>query len=167
MKRVYVLLAVVSLLVAAAGAQGQVEKGKYRFIEVVRFDNAAGVEFPADRQVTLVEDLVKQLEGTKKFEPVLRSGEKPSNTSAAVVRLTGTITQYKPGSRAARYLIGPGVGTTKVVAQIKLVDASTGAVVLERKVDGKVMMGIMGGNSAGATNGLAKEVAKALKGQLF
>jgi len=40
-------------------------------------------------------------------------------------------------------------------------------VLLDRKVDGKVVMGVMGGKSEGATNGLAKEVAKVTKEKFF
>ena len=56
-------------------------------------------------------------------------------------------------------MIGPGVGKTKIVAHIRLYDPSADKTFLEKYVDGKVIMGFIGGESIGATRGLAKEVA--------
>ena len=53
-----------------------------------------------------------------------------------------------------------GAGKTKIKAHVKFVDVSTGETVFEDDVDGKVIMGMFGGSSPGATRGLAKEVAK-------
>jgi hypothetical protein len=57
-------------------------------------------------------------------------------------------------------MVGFGAGKTKIVAHVKFVDAATGNVQLEKNVDGKVWIGFMGGESIGATKGLAKDVAK-------
>jgi maltose-binding protein MalE len=46
-------------------------------------------------------------------------------------------------------------------------DAATGNVLFEKDVEGKVIIGLMGGDSAGATRGLAKEVAKVTKKKFF
>jgi len=40
-------------------------------------------------------------------------------------------------------------------------------VLVDRKMDGKVVMGAIGGSSIGATKGLAKEVVKNIKAQFF
>ena len=96
---------------------------------------------------------------------VLREGE-PLPQSEPVLVVTGTITKFKKGNQAARYLVGFGAGATVIGAHIKCFDAATKEVVLERDVDGKVIMGMMGGKSEGANNGLAKEVAKDIKEKL-
>jgi hypothetical protein len=77
------------------------------------------------------------------------------------------VKEYKAGSRAKRYLIGFGAGKTKVVADVKFIDMQTQQVVFEKQVDGKVMIGVLGGDSMGAANGLAKEIAKVTKKQFF
>ena len=155
------------LLALPVMAGDRVQKGKYQAIEVAKFDVAAGVVFPPDYQISLTEDVLKQLEHTRKFQQVLRPGDKPSDTATPRLKLMGTITKYKAGSRATRYLVGFGAGATKIVAAVKFVDSTSGEVLLERRVDGKVIIGIMGGNSMGATNGLAKEVAKVTRKTFF
>ena len=114
-----------------------------------------------------MEDLVRQLENSKRFTQVLRPGEVAADQDIPTLRLTGIITEYKAGSRAKRYLIGFGFGATKVVVQVQFLDRTMGNVLLDRKVDGKVVVGVMGGESLGATNGLAKEVAKVAKDRFF
>jgi len=46
-------------------------------------------------------------------------------------------------------------------------DTATKETVRERKVDGHVVIGAIGGGSVGATRGLAKELAKAAKEKFF
>lgn len=46
---------------------------------------------------------------------------------------------------------------------IKLTDKATGKVLIEREVDGNVVIGVFGGNANETTRGLAIEVAKVLK----
>ena len=66
-----------------------------------------------------------------------------------------------------RYMIGPaslaGPGKTRVVVALEYRDRDTGEVLHTARVDGKVWIGFFGGNSMGATKGLAKEVAKVTK----
>ncbi len=161
------MLSMLLVLSLASPAAEKITKGKFAAIEVVKFDVREGIQFPPDYQVLLVEDLIKQLENSKKFKQVIRTGENPADAAAPALKLTGTITEYKAGSRAKRYLVGFGAGKTKVVAQVQFVDRTTGSVLLDRKVDGKVIIGVIGGDSRGATNGLAKEVSKVAKDTFF
>ncbi len=161
------LLAVALALAPPTAAAKDQYKNKYKTIEVTRFDIQEGVEFSADWLITLTEELVMQLQNTKKFKEVLRQGETPAAPDLPSLQLTGTVTEYQKGSRAKRYLIGFGAGKTKVVAHVKWLDRATGQVLFEDDVDGKVVMGGLGGESIGATRGLAKEVAKVTKGKFF
>lgn len=164
-----VLVLVVSALVASATmAQSKPDKkikDKYKAVAIFHFDVKEGVEFPTDYLVTLTEELTTQLRETKKFKEVLREGETSSESAASTLKLVGTVTKFDAGSRAKRYLIGFGAGKTKIVAHVKFVDAATGDVLFEDDVDGKVIMGFAGGDSVGATRGLAKEVATKAKQQ--
>ena len=49
------------------------------------------------------------------------------------------------------------------MVELEYRDRDTGEVVYTAKADGKVWIGFFGGNSMGATKGLAKEVAKVTK----
>jgi hypothetical protein len=138
---------------------------RYEFVQVNRFNVEPGVDFPPDYQLTIDEDLNKALGKIKGLKQVLREGE-PLPASEPVMVVTGTITKFRKGNQAARYLVGFGAGSTVIGAHIKCFDAATKELLLERDVDGKVVMGVMGGKSEGANNGLAKEVAKDIKERL-
>jgi|GEM_PF-1488519 len=165
--------------VSAQDAKSSKEvKGKYQSIEVAEFDVKEGINFPMTWIDAIKSDIVYELKKQNLFKQVsvaakassetkTETSEAKTETSEATIRLVGTVTKYKPGSRAARYLIGFGAGTTKVVTHVKFIDAATGDVLLEKDVDGKVIIGLMGGDSTGATRGLAKEVAKVAKKKFF
>lgn len=162
-----VLLALVGLgaHTATAGDKKEIDH-KYETVEVATFDTKEGIAFPPDFSVRLNEELVMELQKSKRFAEVLREGEAPREEGAPALKLVGTITEFKKGSQMKRYLIGFGAGKTKIVASIKFVDRTTGDVVFEDQVDGKVIMGLAGGESMGAAHGLAKEVAKVAKQKL-
>lgn len=111
-------------------------------------------------------DLVAELSGTGKFADVWREGGEIRDQPTRGLLLTSTITSYKPGNQAMRYIVGFGAGKTQIKAFVRFVDMQSGELVLEKEVDGKVIMGMYGGDSAGATRGLAKEVAKLAKKRL-
>jgi len=153
------------LSVPASGQDSSL-RNKYRDIEVVAFDVKDGVTFPANYLSTLTEELVSQLVGVKKFGRVVRGAEPPADLDLAI-RVTGTITEFKAGSRAKRYFVGFGAGQTKITAHVRFLDRATNAVLFEDDVDGRVAMGGFGGESIGATRGLAKELAKVAKKVFF
>ena len=139
-------------------------KGKYQVIEVERFTAAAGVDLPMNYEIELAGDLARQLE-KKAFQRVVQPGDEAAG-AAPVLRLTGTVTEFKKGSRALRYLSG-FAGKTKIVAHIQVVDRDSGQLLFETHADGKVVIGVFGGDSMGATNGLAKEIAKKIRKYFF
>jgi hypothetical protein len=142
-------------------------KNKYQNIEIVSFEIKEGVKFPPEARDVVMAQISEELTQIKRFRKVSKVGEPITEAEGPTVRLVGSVIEYSPGSRAKRYLIGFGAGATKVKAHIQLVDIATGNVVFERDVDGKVWIGMFGGDSSGATRGLAKEVAKVTKKQLF
>jgi len=141
-------------------------------ITVVRFDIAPAInDFPATWIDTMMAETVDELTRTKKFEKItLIQAMTDSSSDAAApndvrkFRLTGTVVKYKPGNKTVRFIIGMGAGKTKITASVKLVDVETGKTVLEREVDGSVIKGTWGGgDSSGATRGVAVEIAKRIK----
>jgi hypothetical protein len=150
-----------------SNAPKSIEKNKYQQIEVAKFEVKEGVQFPESYLTTLMGELVAQLQETKLFKQAAREGESQGVADAPTIRLTGVVTEFKPGSRAKRYVIGFGAGKTKVVADVKFIDKATGEVLYQGLVDGKVIIGFFGGESQGATRGLAKEVAKVTKQKFF
>jgi hypothetical protein len=164
------LLCLAALTATVAPAQtrpSQSYRNKYQAIEITRFDVKAGADLPPDYLTELMKDVANQLYDTNKFKQVARPGEAPADPGAPLLRLVGTVTEFKKGSQMKRYMIGFGAGKTKIVVHVKFIDAATGSVILERDVDGKVVIGVLGGKSEGATNGVAKEIAKVVKKEFF
>jgi Domain of unknown function (DUF4410) len=140
-----------------AGAPTLAKRPPYLAVEIDRFVVENGVNFPIDYQVALVEDIIREMKRAFKSVEVLREGE-PLPDGKMVLRITGNVIKYKPGSRAKRHLIGFGAGSTVVKAQVKFVDAKSGQVLLDREAQGLTWIGFLGGSSEGASGGLAKKI---------
>lgn len=151
----------------AAPAAAAIEKGKYQNAEVVPFTAQEDVKITPEQLKALTETVVKELRETKKFKQVTAEGEATADASAPTLKITGTVTKFKAGSRAKRYFVGFGAGKTKMIATIKYTDRETGRVLYEYTADGDVHMGIFGGNSGGAKSELAEQVAKTAKKKFF
>lgn len=88
-------------------------------------------------------------------------------SSTGKLKISGEITKYVKGSRAMRYMVGLGTGATKIIANVKFVNAETGETVLEQTVDGDVTWGLFGGSSDDAKSGVADEIMRTLKKNNF
>ena len=163
------VVALVLLLTLGINAQKpkSENQNKYKDIEVVKFDVKQGVEFPEEHLTGLMDEIVKELQELKKFNQVFRAGESQTASNAPTLRLEGTVIEYKKGSQAKRYLVGFGAGKTKVVAHVKFIDKASGNVVLEKDVDGKVVLGLLGGKSKTSLRDVGNEIAKVSKKQFF
>lgn len=164
----FLIVALVSLsvLTTSAVAKDNPTAKKFQYVQLNRFAVQDGIDFPADYRLTIDEDLNKAVGKIPGVKQVLREGEALPEAQP-VLLITGTITKYKKGNQATRYLVGFGAGSTVIDAHIKCVDAVTKELLFETDVDGKVVMGLMGGQSEGANNGLAKEIAKDVKNKFF
>lgn len=164
------LAALALLLMLGFSASGQKpnseNKDKYKDIEVVQFDIQDGVKFPPEQMNGMMAEIVQELQSIKKFRQVSRAGEAPESHDPTI-KLVGTVTKYQAGSQAKRYLVGFGAGKTKVVAHVKFVDKSSGIILFEKDVDGKVVFGIFGGKSKTSLRDVGKEIAEVAKKQFF
>jgi len=165
------LVAAAAMVLSAPHAlTAQDKNGKtnthYEFIQINRFDVAPGMDFPDTYRTKIDEDLFRALQTIKGIKQVLRDGESLP-VAAPVLRIAGTITNFKKGNRAARYVVSFGAGATVIDAHIRCYDARTNQLLFEHDVDGKVVFGMIGGKSDGANNGLAREVAKDVKQKFY
>ncbi len=135
----------------------------YDTVEIEKFTVGNGVEFPAKDLEELMGYLVLNFNKSKRFNQVFLSTDAASSSAPVRrVKISGEVTQYSKGNRAARYLIGLGAGRTKLVAGIKVKDAETGEVLMEQKVDGHVYGGLFGGETDQAKGGLSSEIIKTM-----
>lgn len=150
-----------------AQAQEPATANRYQSVEVTSFAAGEGLNVPQDFVIATTNQVTQKLRDTKKFAIVYLAGSGPAAPPAPVLRLTGVIKDFKAGSRSKRYLIVFGAGKTRIGAHVQFIDAATQKVVYEQDVDGKVIIGLLGGDSMGAASGLAKEVAKVTKKKFF
>lgn len=135
----------------------------FKTVEIEKFKIAEGVTFAENDLNELMGYMVTHFNKSRRFESVFLSTDSASQTaSARRAKVTGTITKYNKGSRAARYLVGFGAGRTKLVADVKVVDAETGTTLFEQKVDGHVYGGFFGGETDSAKGNMASEIIKTM-----
>ena len=80
------------------------------------------------------------------------------NASGPGVILSGTITDFKAGNRAARLLIGLGAGGQKFQVECVLKDRATGRVVGEKTIVDRKWGGLTGGDEAKGRSDFAEKV---------
>lgn len=135
----------------------------YSTVEIERFAVAQGVEFSDGELSELMGYMVTHFNKSRRFENVFLATDAASQSaSPRRVKISGTVSKYSKGSRAARYLIGFGAGRTKLVTDVKVVDAESGKVLFEQKVDGHVYGGLFGGETDAAKGGVASEIIKTM-----
>ena len=112
------------------------------------------LQIPPDFRIAEYEYLYEQVNATKKFQHVYRSGDKRAEGVADLLTLKTTVESFKKGSQKAREVTTVG-GWTSIKLKAQFVDRS-GKVVLEKEAEGKVRF--MGGN-LNATYDFAKKIA--------
>jgi len=168
----YLFLSISVCLMFASMAfaqQAETTKKLYNNIEVEKFTIRQGVEFPTDKIDPLAEIIIHELREVPAFSQVSLVGGATTQTSTepatevSTLKISGEVVKFDKGNRAMRYMIGMGTGKTKIIVNVKFIDAKTGAVVLEQIVDGDISKGIFGGNNADARSEVADEIVKIAK----
>jgi hypothetical protein len=106
------------------GADQREVKGKYRVIEVDKFEIQSGVQFPAEHLADLQKEIIKQLSETKDFKQVLPPSGHLNGSGVPVLHLSGTITYSGAGGRVSLGQAGPASGH-EMDAQVSFADSST------------------------------------------
>lgn len=121
-------------------------------VEMIRSDE---IKLPAEFQISLYENLVRQLEKQGGFEHVYRDGDRRAADAPDLVVLHSTVRGLKEGSeRTRRVTTVAGATSITIHCEFKTPD---GKVLLEKDVSGKVWF--FGGNLR-ATYDFAKKTAK-------
>ena len=96
--------------------------------------------------------------------PAPDSSAQPSAAASQPRRLiaSGTITDFTPGSRAERYLVGFGAGAAKLKVQFVLQDAASGEELLRVDDHRTYWAGTFGGSKSDATTQTAEGMAQSL-----
>jgi hypothetical protein len=121
-------------------------------VEMIQSDE---IKLPAEFQVALYENLVRQIEKKSGFQHVYRDGDTSATSAPNLVILHSTVSGFKAGSERARQ-VTTVAGATSITIHCRFTDAS-GKSLLERDVNGKVRFF---GNNLKATYDFAKKAAR-------
>jgi hypothetical protein len=120
-------------------------------VEMIQSDE---IKLPAEFQVALYENLIRQLEKQGGFQRVYRDGDINAKSASDLVVLHSTIRGFKEGSERARQ-VTTVAGATSITIHCQFTN-SEGKPLLEQDVKGKVRF--FGGNLR-ATYDFAKKAA--------
>lgn len=146
--------AVVAVALAAAPLSAQPVKAKVSAIQVEMI-HSDEIKLPAEFQISLYENLVRQLEKQGGFEHVYRDGDSRAADAPDLVVLHSTVRGFKAGSERTRR-VTTVAGATSITIHC-VFNSPDGKVLLEKDVNGKVWF--FGGNLR-ATYDFAKKTAK-------
>jgi len=121
-------------------------------VEMVQSDE---IKLPAEFQIALYENLVRQLEKQGGFEHVYRDGDHRAASASDLVVLHSTVRGFKAGSERTRK-VTTVAGATSITIHCQFASPD-GKTLLERDVNGKVRF--FGGNLR-ATYDFAKKAAR-------
>jgi hypothetical protein len=119
--------------------------------------DSRNVDLAYSFQIAIYENLVDELNKTKRFEHVFREGDRSAGEAANLLVLKTTVEKYTRGSETQRAVTSVS-GATKLTVRTQLVTRD-GKVAFERTVDGKVRFF---GSNLRATHNLAHNMAKAI-----
>jgi hypothetical protein len=148
---------------ARAAAKAQADAGEvkdtYHVVQVDQFQIQQGVEFPAEILGSLQEEITRQLAEANVFQEVFPAGQNRANSKEPVLRLSGTITHYKKGSRAKRYIVPGGIaGVTEIDALVFFRDGATGQRLMSEDLRAVLSGGVFGGSESNATQEFARQI---------
>jgi hypothetical protein len=167
-----VVVAALMVMFAGDGLRGQVIaqktaapvtlKAKYPNLEVDQFAIQEGIDIPAEYIPRLQDEVFKEIKKSETFLQVNLFGQEPSESEARVLRLTGTVTYFDPGTRGKRY-VGFGMGAGQMVVRVAFCDRATGKTLAEEETTATLAGGLFGGNADGIIREFAKRLATATK----
>ena len=140
---------------AAKAFDGRSGSGREWSVQVERID-PGHLDLAHSFQVAIYENLLGELNKTKRFKYVLREGSRASEIPDLLILKT-TVMKYAPGSETQRAVTTVS-GATKLTVRSQLVTRD-GSIVLERTVNGNVRFF---GSNLRATHNLARNIAKAI-----
>lgn len=132
----------------------QTQKLTASAIQLERIVQPDDLLIPEDTRVSMYENVILQLNKTKKFQHVYRSGDRTAADAPDLVVLHLIPEAYKPGSQKEREVITVA-GATSIRVKVQFTSRD-GKVLLEKDVVGKVRFY---GENLRATYDLAKKVS--------
>lgn len=138
-------------------SSGSGGSGTQRSLQVQRIDPGQA-DLAYSFQAAIYENLLEELNKTKRFKQVLREGDSKASQLPDLLILKTTVVKYTRGSETQRAVTTVS-GATKLTVQSQLITRD-GKIVLDRTVQGKVRFF---GSNLRVTHNLARSIAKMIK----
>ena len=142
---------------AAVKSSGGSSPGTQWSVQVERID-PGNLDLAHSFRVAIYENLLEELNKTKRFKQVLREGDSKASDLPNLLILKTTVVKYTRGSETQR-AVTTVKGATKLTVQSQLLTRD-GKIVLDRTVNGNVRFF---GSNLRATHNLARNIAKVIK----
>jgi hypothetical protein len=140
------------------GSIGQAHgSGTQWSVQVERIDSGH-LDLAHSFQVAIYENLLEELNKTKRFKYVLREGDSKASEIPDLLILKTVVVKYTPGSETQRAVTTVS-GATKLTVRSQLLTRD-GRIVLESTVNGNVRFF---GSNLRATHNLVSNIAKVIK----
>jgi hypothetical protein len=136
---------------------GPTGSGTQWSVQVERID-PGNLDLAHSFQAAIYENLLEELNKTKRFKYVLREGDSNASAIPDLLILKTTVVKYTPGSETQRAVTTVS-GATKLTVRSQLLTRD-GRIVLESTVNGNVRFF---GSNLRATHNLARNVAKVIR----
>jgi hypothetical protein len=104
----------------------------------IRQIHSDDVKLPAEFQMSMYENVVDQVDKTKRFEHVYRDGDRDAAAAPELVTLNCTVTGFKEGSAEARQ-VTTVAGATSITVHLVFTDKN-GKTLFENDVKGQVRL---------------------------
>lgn len=124
----------------------------------VRMVDSGHLDLAHSFQLAIYENLLEELNKTKKFKAVMREGDRNASEVPSLLILKTTVVKYTPGSETRRAVTTVS-GATKLTVRTQLLTRE-GEIVVDRTVNGNVRFF---GSNLRVTHNLARNIAKAVK----
>jgi hypothetical protein len=144
-----------SQAVVVESAGGGSSSGQWS-VQVDQVDSS-NVDLAYSFQIAIYENLVDELNKTKRFQHVYRDGDRSAGETPNLLALKTTVEKYTRGSETKRAVTSVS-GATKLTVRTQLLTRD-GKVAFEQTVDGNVRFF---GSNLRATHNLAHNMAKAI-----
>jgi hypothetical protein len=142
---------------AVESSLGSSGSGTEWSVQVERIDPGQ-LDLAHSFQVAIYENVLEELNKTKRFKQVLREGDSKASGLPNLLILRTTIVKYTRGSETQRAVTTVS-GATKLTVRSQLITRD-GKIVLDRTVQGNVRFF---GSNLRATHNLARNIAKVIK----
>ena len=138
-------------------AGGRTGSGRQWSVQVERI-SPGQLDLAHSFQVAIYENLLEELNKTKRFKHVLREGDSTAGGIPDLLILKTMVVKYTPGSETQR-AVTTVTGATKLTVRSQLLTRE-GTIVLESTVNGNVRFF---GSNLRATRNLARNIVKVIK----